>query len=195
MKCPFCNFPDTKVVDSRPVEGGFATRRRRECEKCHKRFTTFEKIEDTLLVVVKKDGRKESFDRNKIINGIMKSCEKTKVTYDDVVKIADDIERGLNNTMEKEIDSEMIGALIMDRLREIDQVAYVRFASVYHRFTDVDTFVQEINKLLQAENTGKKKHEKYIIESEDTETGEVVLSDPSDKPGEKTGEKETREKE
>lgn len=195
MKCPFCNFPDTKVVDSRPVVGGFATRRRRECEKCHKRFTTFEKIEDTLLVVVKKDGRKESFDRNKIINGIMKSCEKTKVTYDDVVKIADDIERGLNNTMEKEIDSEMIGALIMDRLREIDQVAYVRFASVYHRFTDVDTFVQEINKLLQAENTGKKKHEKYIIESEDTETGEVVLSDPSDKPGEKAGEKETREKE
>lgn len=167
MKCPFCNYDDTKVVDSRPVEGGFATRRRRECEKCHKRFTTFEKIEDTLLVVVKKDGRKESFDRNKIINGIMKSCEKTKVTYDDIVKIADDIERGLNNTMEKEIDSKLIGALIMDRLREIDQVAYVRFASVYHKFTDVDTFVQEINKLLEAENMGKKKHEKYIIESED----------------------------
>ena len=120
-----------------------------------------------MLVVVKKDGRKESFDRNKIINGIMKSCEKTKVTYDDIVKIADDIERGLNNTMEKEIDSKLIGALIMDRLREIDQVAYVRFASVYHKFTDVDTFVQEINKLLEAENTGKKKHEKYIIESED----------------------------
>ncbi len=147
MKCPYCNNEDTKVVDSRPVEDGLATRRRRECEKCHKRFTTFEKIENSLLVVVKKDGTRESFDRNKIINGVMKACQKTKVTYDDVQSIADNIERGLNNTMEKEIKSTMIGRLIMDELKKIDQVAYVRFASVYQEFQTVDTFIDEINKL------------------------------------------------
>lgn len=147
MKCPYCNNEDTKVVDSRPAEEGLATRRRRECEVCHKRFTTFEKIENTLLVVVKKDGSKESFDRNKIINGVMKACQKTSVTYDDVLGIADRIERGLNNTMEKEIDANMIGELIMEELRKIDQVAYVRFASVYREFKSVDTFIDEIQKL------------------------------------------------
>lgn len=147
MKCPFCNNEETKVVDSRPVEEGLATRRRRECEKCGKRFTTFEKIENSLLVVLKKDGTKESFDRNKIINGVMKACQKTKVTYDDVVKIADNIERGLNNTLEKEIKSSLIGRLIMDSLKELDSVAYVRFASVYQNFTTVDNFIDEINKL------------------------------------------------
>ena len=151
MKCPFCNNADTRVVDSRPVEDGIAIRRRRECEKCHKRFTTFEKIEDALLVVVKSNGKRESFDRNKLINGLLKACEKTKVSYDDVLKIADDIERGLNNTMEKEIESKTIGALIMDELRDLDQVAYVRFASVYHKFTDVNTFVSEVNKLMEAD--------------------------------------------
>lgn len=149
MKCPYCNNEDTKVVDSRPVEDGLATRRRRECEKCHKRFTTFEKIENSLLVVVKKDGTRESFDRNKIINGVMKACQKTKVTYEDVQDIADNIERGLNNTMEKEIKSTMIGRLIMDELKKIDQVAYVRFASVYQEFQSIDTFIDEINKLYE----------------------------------------------
>ena len=147
MKCPYCNNSDTKVIDSRPVEDGLAIRRRRECEKCKKRFTTFEKIENSLLVVVKNDGRRESFDRNKLINGLLKACEKTKITYEDVEKIAERIERALNNTMEKEIESKMIGALIMDELRNLDQVAYVRFASVYHKFTDVNTFVQEVNHL------------------------------------------------
>lgn len=147
MKCPYCNNSDTKVIDSRPVEDGLAIRRRRECEKCKKRFTTFEKIENSLLVVVKNDGRRESFDRNKLINGLLKACEKTKITYEDVEKIAERIERGLNNTMEKEIESKMIGTLIMDELRNLDQVAYVRFASVYHKFTDVNTFVQEVNRL------------------------------------------------
>ena len=147
MKCPYCNNLDTKVIDSRPVEDGLAIRRRRECEKCKKRFTTFEKIENSLLVVVKNDGRRESFDRNKLINGLLKACEKTKITYEDVEKIAERIERALNNTMEKEIESKMIGALIMDELRNLDQVAYVRFASVYHKFTDVNTFVQEVNRL------------------------------------------------
>lgn len=155
MKCPYCNYIDTKVVDSRPVEDGLAIRRRRECEKCKKRFTTFEKIENSLLVVIKSDGKRESFDKNKLINGILKSCEKTTVTYDDVQRIADSIERGLNNTMEKEIESKVIGGLVMDELRDLDQVAYVRFASVYQKFTDVNTFVKEINKLLEAQD----KHE------------------------------------
>ena len=149
MKCPYCNNNDTKVVDSRPVEDGLATRRRRECNQCHKRFTTFEKIENSLLVVVKKNGTRESFDKNKIINGIMKACQKTNVTYEDVQKIADNIERGLNNTMEKEIQSTMIGRLIMDELRKIDQVAYVRFASVYRDFKDADTFMNELTKMLK----------------------------------------------
>ena len=147
MKCPYCNNSDTKVIDSRPVEDGLAIRRRRECEKCKKRFTTFEKIKNSLLVVVKNDGRRESFDRNKLINGLLKACEKTKITYEDVEKIAERIERALNNTMEKEIESKMIGALIMDELRNLDQVAYVRFASVYHKFPDVNTFGQEVNRL------------------------------------------------
>lgn len=151
MKCPYCNNSDTKVIDSRPVEDGLAIRRRRECEKCKKRFTTFEKIENSLLVVVKNDGRRESFDRNKLINGLLKACEKTKITYEDVEKITERIERGLNNTMEKEIESKMIGALIMDELRNLDQVAYVRFASVYHKFTDVNTFVQEVNRLQETD--------------------------------------------
>ena len=151
MKCPYCNNDDTKVVDSRPVEDGLATRRRRECEKCHKRFTTFEKIENSLLVVVKKDGKRESFDKNKIVNGIMKACQKTKVTYVDVLAIADNIERGLKNTLEKEIKSDMIGGLIMDELKKLDKVAYVRFASVYQNFQDINTFLEEISKL-QGEN-------------------------------------------
>ena len=145
MRCPFCGYEDTKVIDSRPADG--KKRRRRECTNCQKRFTTFEKIENSLLVVVKNDGRRESFDRNKLINGLLKACEKTKITYEDVEKIAERIERALNNTMEKEIESKMIGALIMDELRNLDQVAYVRFASVYHKFTDVNTFVQEVNRL------------------------------------------------
>lgn len=156
MKCPYCNYNDTKVVDSRPVEEGLATRRRRECNQCHKRFTTFEKIENSLLVVVKKNGTRESFDKNKIVNGIMKACQKTNVTYEDVQKIADNIERGLNNTMEKEIKSTMIGRLIMDELRKIDQVAYVRFASVYQEFKSVDTFIDEINKLTDPKDKSKK---------------------------------------
>ena len=147
MKCPYCNYEDTKVVDSRPVEDGLATRRRRECEKCHKRFTTFEKIENSLLVVVKKDGSREPFDKNKIINGVMRACQKTKVTFEAVQRIAENIERGLNNTMEKEIKSSIIGGLIMDELKNLDKVAYVRFASVYREFQSVDTFIEEISKL------------------------------------------------
>jgi len=148
MKCPFCENQDTKVIDSRPTEEGQAVRRRRECDRCNKRFTTYEKIEQMLLMVVKKDGRRETFDRDKILSGIVKACEKRSVSMAEIEAVVDEIERGLNNTMEKEIGSKIIGELIMEHLREIDEVAYVRFASVYRQFTDVNTFVAEIEKLI-----------------------------------------------
>jgi len=148
MRCPFCENEDTKVIDSRHTEEGHAIRRRRECEKCNKRFTTYEKIEEIILMVIKKDGRREAFDRNKVMNGIIKACEKRPVPLAEIEKVADDIERGLNNMMEKEVKSTFIGKLIMDRLRDLDEVAYVRFASVYRQFTDINTFVAEIENLL-----------------------------------------------
>ena len=152
MKCPFCENTETKVIDSRPTEEGHAIRRRRECENCGKRFTTYEKAEEMLLMVIKKDGRREAFDRSKILSGIIKSCEKRTVPLAEIEKVVDEIERGLNNTMEKEIESTFIGELIMEQLKKIDEVAYVRFASVYRQFTDVNTFVAEIEKLLKSKN-------------------------------------------
>ena len=154
MRCPFCENSDTKVIDSRPTEEGHAIRRRRECDQCNKRFTTYEKVEEMLLMVVKKDGRREAFDRNKILNGIIKACEKRPVPIIEIEKVVNEIERGLNNMMEKEVQSEFIGELIMEQLKKLDEVAYVRFASVYRQFTDVNTFVAEIEKLL---DSGKKK--------------------------------------
>ncbi|WP_312648847.1 transcriptional regulator NrdR [Aminipila sp.] len=148
MRCPFCENPDTKVIDSRPTEEGHAIRRRRECDNCNKRFTTYEKVEEMLLMVVKKDGGREVFDRNKILNGIIKACEKRPVPMLEIEKVVNEIERGLNNLMEKEVQSEFIGELIMEQLKKLDEVAYVRFASVYRQFTDVNTFVSEIEKLL-----------------------------------------------
>ena len=148
MRCPFCDNQETKVIDSRPTEDGHAIRRRRECERCSRRFTTYEKVEEVILMVVKKDGSREAFDRLKIMNGIIKACEKRPVTVATIENMVDQIERGLNNMMEKEIDSSFIGELIMDQLKDVDQVAYVRFASVYRQFTDVNTFVAEIEKLL-----------------------------------------------
>lgn len=148
MKCPFCENQDTKVIGSRPTEDGHAIRRRRECDSCGKRFTTYEKVEQMILMVIKKDGSREAFDRNKIMNGIIRACEKRPVPIAEMEKIVDEIERGLNNMMEKEVESTFIGELIMERLRKLDEVAYVRFASVYRQFTDVNTFVAEIEKLL-----------------------------------------------
>ena len=148
MRCPFCYNQETKVIDSRPTEDGHAIRRRRECERCSRRFTTYEKVEEVILMVVKKDGSREAFDRRKIMNGIIKACEKRPVTVATMENMVDQIERGLNNMMEKEIESSFIGELIMDQLKDVDQVAYVRFASVYRQFTDVNTFVAEIEKLL-----------------------------------------------
>ena len=151
MRCPFCEHDDTKVIDSRHTEDGHAIRRRRECDGCGKRFTTYEKIEQMILMVIKKDGSREAFDRNKIMNGIIKACEKRPVPMAEIEKVVDDIERGLNNMMEKEVESTFIGELIMESLRRLDEVAYVRFASVYRQFTDVNTFVAEIEKLLTAQ--------------------------------------------
>ena len=148
MKCPFCEASDTRVIDSRPTEEGHAIRRRRECDRCKKRFTTYEKVEDMFLMVIKKDGSREVFDRNKVLSGMIKACEKRPVAIADLEAIVDDIERGLNNMMEKEVESTFIGELIMERLKDLDEVAYVRFASVYRQFTDVNTFVAEIEKLL-----------------------------------------------
>ena len=148
MKCPFCSNADTKVIDSRPTEEGYAIRRRRGCDNCGKRFTTYEKVEETILMVAKKDARREVFDRNKILNGIVKACEKRPVSMTQIEGMVDDIEKTLNNLMEKEVTSDYIGELVMEQLKKVDEVAYVRFASVYRQFTDVNTFVAEIEKLI-----------------------------------------------
>lgn len=148
MRCPFCENIDTRVIDSRPTEEGHAIRRRRECDNCNKRFTTYEKVEEMMFMVIKKDGSREAFDRNKVLNGIIKACEKRPVSMASIEKIVDDIERGLNNMMEKEVESHLIGEVIMEHLKELDEVAYVRFASVYRQFKDVNTFIAEIEKLL-----------------------------------------------
>ncbi len=147
MRCPYCENPDTKVIDSRPTEEGHAIRRRRGCEKCGKRFTTYEKVEESIIMVIKKDGRREAFDRSKVLNGIIRACEKRPVSLADMERVACDIERGLNNLMEKEVESTFIGELVMEQLKELDEVAYVRFASVYRQFKDVNTFVKEIEKI------------------------------------------------
>lgn len=147
MKCPYCNYEDTKVIDSRPTEDGHAIRRRRGCEKCGKRFTTYEKVEESIIMIVKKDGSREAFDRGKLMNGIIRACEKRPVPMATIEEMVDRIERGLNNLMQKEVKSDFIGELVMDELKKVDQVAYIRFASVYRQFTDVETFTKEIQKL------------------------------------------------
>ncbi|MDR2610824.1 MAG: transcriptional regulator NrdR [Clostridiales Family XIII bacterium] len=157
MKCPFCANPDTKVIDSRPTEEGQAIRRRRECESCGRRFTTYETIEEIPIMVVKKDGSREAFDRNKLMTGIIKACEKRPVPIADIEKIVTEIESGLNNLMKKEMDSTIIGEFVMEHLKNLDDVAYVRFASVYRQFTDAESFRQEVEKLLE---NGKKKPKK-----------------------------------
>ncbi len=149
MRCPYCNADDSKVIDSRPTEDGKAIRRRRECIQCGKRFTTYEKVEELMFMVVKRDGSRESFDRNKILNGIMRACQKRPVSVEQMEAIVDDVERGLNNMMEKEVSSSFIGEVVMDHLKDLDEVAYVRFASVYRQFTDLPTFLTELHKLLE----------------------------------------------
>ena len=148
MKCPFCSHPESKVVDSRPADEGSSIRRRRECLSCGKRFTTYETVESLPMVVVKKDGSRQSFDRRKVLGGMIRACEKRPVPLAELEKIAEEIEQDLQNSMEREISTEAIGEKVMERLRNVDQVAYVRFASVYRQFKDIDTFMTELNKLL-----------------------------------------------
>ena len=148
MKCPYCAHPESKVVDSRPSDEGASIRRRREGLACHKRFTTYETMESLPLVVIKKDGSRQTFDKSKLLNGMIRACEKRPVPFGKLEEISNEIEQVLQNDMDREIPSAKIGELVMDRLREVAEVAYVRFASVYRQFKDIGTFMTELNKLL-----------------------------------------------
>ncbi len=148
MRCPYCGHRDSRVIDSRPTDEGEAIRRRRECMKCEERFTTYEKVETLPIMVIKKDLTRELFDREKLIRGITRSCEKRPVTTEQIDSIADQIESAVQNSLEREVTTNEIGEKVMDCLKEIDEVAYVRFASVYRQFTDATTFIAEVNKLL-----------------------------------------------
>lgn len=149
MKCPYCGASDSKVTDSRPTDDGNSIRRRRECISCLKRFTTYERIEVEHIYVIKKDGRRQPFDREKIRAGLLKACEKRPIALAQVDTLIADMERELQNGMEQEVTAERIGEMIIRRLKELDEVAYVRFASVYRQFKDINTFMQELTKLLE----------------------------------------------
>lgn len=148
MKCPFCGYLESKVIDTRPTDEGQTIRRRRECIDCSKRFTTYEKVEEIPILVIKKDGTRESFDRNKLLSGMLKSSEKRPVSVLQLEEIVDDIEKTIHNDMKKEISSEMLGEMVMVHLKDLDEVAYVRFASVYRQFKDVKSFMKELTDIL-----------------------------------------------
>lgn len=147
MRCPFCLHPDSKVLDSRQTEEGGSIRRRRECTACHRRFTTYERVDEMPFLVVKKDGRREPLSRAKILNGILRACEKRPISSETIEKAVDEVEREVRSRLDREVTSTYIGELVMDKLREIDDVAYVRFASVYRQFKDVDSFIAEVQQL------------------------------------------------
>ena len=149
MRCPFCSNPESKVVDSRPSDEGASIRRRRECLVCHKRFTTYETMESLPMVVIKKDGSRQTFDKSKLLNSMIRACEKRTVPFDTLNRIADEIELTLQNDMDREIPSARICELVMEKLKDVDEVSYVRFASVYRQFKDISTFMEELNKLLK----------------------------------------------
>ena len=149
MKCPFCGDQESKVVDSRHSEDGQSIRRRRECLNCQRRFTTYEIVESLPIIVVKRDGSRQSFDRNKIINSMMRAFDKRKVDAADLDRITTEIEQTIQNTLEREISSDKIGEMVMERLKPLDEVAYIRFASIYHRFADANSFMREISKFLE----------------------------------------------
>ena len=149
MRCPYCAYPESKVVDSRPADEGASIRRRRECLSCRKRFTTYETMESLPLMVVKKDGSRQSFDRGKVMSGLIRACEKRPVSYQTMEDLVAEIEQVLQNQMEREVSSAQIGELVMERLKKVDEVSYVRFASVYRQFKDINTFMTELNKLLE----------------------------------------------
>ncbi|MBR3008827.1 MAG: transcriptional repressor NrdR [Stomatobaculum sp.] len=156
MKCPFCNAADTRVIDSRPADDNASIRRRRQCETCGKRFTTYEKLETMPLMIVKKDNSREPYERSKIEAGIIRSCHKRPVSSEQISSLVDQIENALFSREDREISSSVIGEMVMEKLKDLDPVAYVRFASVYREFKDVDTFMQELTKLLEHQERRKR---------------------------------------
>lgn len=148
MKCPFCGDQDSKVVDSRHSEDGLSIRRRRECLKCQRRFTTYEIVESLPIIVVKRDGSRQSFDRNKVLNSMVRAFDKRQVDIADLDRITTEIEQSIQNTLEREVSTDRIGEMVLERIRPLDEVAYIRFASVYRRFQDVQSFIHEINSFL-----------------------------------------------
>ncbi|EFR32859.1 MAG: transcriptional regulator NrdR [Peptoniphilus harei] len=152
MKCPFCGYDDSKVLDTRPTDEGNTIRRRRECLKCQKRFTTYEKIEQSPIMVIKKDGNRQAFDREKIIRGMIKSCEKRPVSAADIEEAVNNIEKKIENSMKKEISSLEVGEMVMDELKDLDEVSYVRFASVYREFKDLQSFIDELENFVKKKN-------------------------------------------
>lgn len=152
MKCPYCGYSESKVIDSRPTDEGERIRRRRECLNCAKRFTTYEVLETVPVVVVKKDKSREAFDRNKLLNGLLRACEKRPVPLETLERIVDEIETLLQNSLDREVPSTLIGTYAMDKLKKVDEVAYVRFASVYREFKDINTFMDELNKIKAERN-------------------------------------------
>ncbi|MDR1217475.1 MAG: transcriptional regulator NrdR [Oscillospiraceae bacterium] len=149
MKCPYCGVSDSRVIDSRPAEEGSTIRRRRECASCQRRFTTFETVEQVPLVVIKKDRSRQTFDRMKLLGSMLRACEKRTVSLNDLEAASVEIEQELQNSLEREIPSSKIGELVMDKLKRLDEVAYVRFASVYRQFRDINTFMEELHKLIE----------------------------------------------
>lgn len=158
MRCPFCDFEESKVIDSRPTEEGGAIRRRRECLSCAKRFTTYEKIERVPVMIVKKDKTREPFDKEKLLRGLLRACEKRPIPFDTLDALANDVELVVYNSLEREVTTTQIGELVMQRLKKLDDIAYVRFASVYRQFTDLNSFREELNKLL-GETKGDRKND------------------------------------
>ena len=156
MKCPYCNHPDTRVIDSRPAEDGSAIRRRRSCDECGKRFTTYEKVETIPLIIIKKDNNREQYNRSKIVRGIIRACYKRPVSAEAIQKTVERIENEIFNLEAKEVSSTDVGEIVMDELKELDEVAYVRFASVYREFKDVNTFMDEIKKMMLDRSKGDK---------------------------------------
>lgn len=153
MKCPFCSFADTRVIDSRPAEDNNSIRRRRVCDECGKRFTTYEKVETIPLIIIKKDKNREQYDRSKVEAGVLRACHKRPIAAEQISKLVDEVETEIFSLEDKEIESRVIGELVMNKLKDIDDVAYIRFASVYREFKDVNTFVDEIGKLLKNQKT------------------------------------------
>ena len=147
MKCPYCNFEETQVIDTRDTENLESTRRRRECMKCGKRFTTYERVEEADIIIVKKDGRRERFQRQKVLNGIIEACEKRQISLEKIEKLVDEVESDLRKRDSVEVESKIVGELVMKKLKSLDKVAYIRFASVYREFEDLDRFTEELEKL------------------------------------------------